>query len=120
MFSLKDLQKTKFVAFNIKPVQASLSSPKIANANQPSKQNTDLSELVSKTENLFNSLTADSTAREQNVDLGLIYSVGYGLNYAQNRAQLPNATFLNDNGGKVTKGYVGDNSIRPKTSKLIL
>jgi hypothetical protein len=65
-------------------------------------------------------LTADSTAREQNVDLGLIYSLGYKMNYAQNRAQLPKATFLNDNGGKVTKGYVGNNSIRPKTSNLIL
>lgn len=120
MFSIKDLQKTKFVAFNIKPVQASLSSPKIPNANQPFKQNTDVSEIVNKTENLFKSLTADSTAREQNVDLGLIYSIGYRLNYAENRAQLPNATFLNDNGGKVTKGYVGDSSIRPKTSNIIL
>jgi hypothetical protein len=120
MFSLKDLQKTKFVAFNIKPAQASLSSPKISNAIQPYKQNTDLSEIVNKTENLFKSLTADSTAREQNVDLGLIYSVGYRLKYAQNRAQLPNATFLNDNGGKVTKGYVGDNTIRPKSSNIIL
>lgn len=119
MFSLKDIPKTKFVV-SVKPVQATTILPQISTAKQPSKQNIDISEIVSKTENLLKSLTADSTFREQNVDLGLIYSVGYKLEYAQNRAQLPNATFLNDNGGKVTKGYVGNNSIRPKTSNLIL
>jgi hypothetical protein len=119
MFSLKDLQKTQYIP-SIKPIQATLVLPKISSASQPAHENIDVSEITSNTEHLLESLTADSTAREQNVDLGLIYSVGYGINYAKNRSQLPNATFLNDNGGKVTKGYVGDNSIKPMTANLIL
>lgn len=123
MFSLKDLKSTKHVVFNIKPVKGTDvggTFPTIQVASKTSRENIDVSTIVDEKKNLLESLTADSTLREQNTDLGLIYSVGYGINYAQNRAQLPRATFLNTNGGKVTKGYVGDNSIKPITANLIL
>jgi hypothetical protein len=76
------------------------------------RENVDTSELIQQTEYLLDSLTADTLQDgDQQLDLGEVYSVGYGLNYAQNRANLTNAKIINLNGGIVTKGFVGDNTI---------
>ena len=120
MFSLKDVPKTKFIVTNIQGIQASTSLPKISSAIQVSQQNTDVSELIRGTEICLEALTSDSTLTQQNVDLGLIYSVGYRINYTDNRSKVSATTFLNDSGGKVTTGYVGNQSIKSLTPKLIL
>jgi hypothetical protein len=112
MFSLSDLARTQYVVFNIQDVlETDEIIPEIGSIAEPRK-NTDVSEIILKTENLLQALTADTLQEsDQNLSLGEIYSVGYGISYAQNRAILPRATFLNVNGGIVTKGYVGNNAI---------
>ena len=115
MFSLKDLKRTQYVVFNIQAVDGTLGNiPVISSSSEKPRKNVDTSEIISKTENLLEALTADTLQDgEQNLSLGEIYSVGYRLSYAQNRANLPNARITNENGGIVTKGYVGNKAIKP-------
>ncbi len=113
MFSLKMLNTRRYIV-QVQEVVASESPRNLAissSATAP-RENVDTSELIQQTEYLLDSLTADTLQDgDQQLDLGEVYSVGYGLNYAQNRANLPNAKIINLNGGIVTKGFVGDNTI---------
>lgn len=114
MFSLKMLNTKRYIV-DVKEVVGSQAPENlvISPSSEPPRENKDNSEVIQEIEYLLDSLTADTLQDgDQQLDTGEIYSVGYGLNYAQNRANLPNAKFINLNGGIVTKGYVGDNSIQ--------
>jgi len=111
MFSLSQLARKKYVVFNIESIPETTSVPSISSYAAP-KENVDVSTLTFNKEILFQSLTADDLQQgEQNLNLNEVYSVGYGLNFAQNRANIPRVQFTNENGGIVTKGYVGNNAI---------
>jgi hypothetical protein len=111
MFSLSDLARKKYVVFNIESIPETTDVPSIA-SNAPPKENVDVSTLTFNKEILFQSLSADSLLDgDQELNLGDVYSVGYGLNFAQNRANIPRVQFTNENGGIVTRGYVGNNAI---------
>jgi len=112
MFSLKDIQRSRYVVFDIKPVFETTNQIPTINSNSEVRQNIDISQVVFNKDNLLQSLTADSLLEsDQNLSLGEVYSVGYGLNFAQNRAVIPKVQDINDNGGIVTRGYVGNNAI---------
>jgi hypothetical protein len=112
MFSLQDIQRSRYVVFDIKPVIETTNKIPIINSNSEVRQNIDISQVVFNKDILLQSLTADSLLEsDQNLSLGEVYSVGYGLNFAQNRAVIPKVQDINDNGGIVTRGYVGNNAI---------
>jgi len=111
MFSLSDLARKKYIVFNIESIPETSEIPSIV-SNAPPRENVDVSTLTFNKEILFQSLTADTLqTSDQELNLGEVYSVGYGLNFAQNRANIPRVQFTNDNGGLVTRGYVGNNAI---------
>jgi hypothetical protein len=60
MFSLSDLARTQYVVFNIQDIPETFSLlPEISPISE-SRQNTDVSQIINKTENLLEALTADS------------------------------------------------------------